>query len=107
MESKVEMTMPGDFQQITWDEWVNHYWIPTISLYAPLVFVKACPHSHEGHINGHRKAPHGDQIMTTPFVMGEDGFVYEVYKAAPGQPEELKPIYKIEKYLGDQTDGNP
>jgi hypothetical protein len=86
-----------DFELIPWHEWLNSYWIATISEFEPLLFVQACKHLHEEHTHGHiQKSGHGD--LRTAFIQGVDGNTYKEVRRHNGTIE-LLPVYKLKQAL--------
>ncbi|HLE52693.1 MAG TPA: hypothetical protein VI755_11560 [Anaerolineales bacterium] len=86
--------IPDRFEQITWDDWDRSYWIETISTYAPLLFIRA--YTPPGTIDNPRRAPEKNKgYMTTPYIRGEDAFVYvQIRNGITGQIS-LEPIYTL------------
>jgi hypothetical protein len=89
-----EPTIETEFEQITWDEWINNYWIETISMFPPRVFVRVSAYSHKGK-NERRPIRKYETMLTTAYVPGEDGFTY--IKTLVLGEIVLEPIYKTRK----------
>jgi len=88
--------MPPDrFEQITWEDWENSYWIETISMFETLLFVKV----HRPLIpieNPNRTPEKHKEYMTTPYVKGEDGFVYIQLRNKFSGEIYMEPIYTLQ-----------
>ena len=83
----------NDFELIPWDDWMHHYWMPTISQYEPIVFIKACKHAHSGHEHLQEQLE-GERDLFTAFVQGVDGNTYKLIRRASGVIEQV-PIYTM------------
>ncbi len=83
-----------EFEQITWNDWIHHYWIKTVSQFEPILFIKACKHSHEGHEHTHVQND-GQEELYTAFVEGADGYTYKMVRqhGVAG----LSPVYTLKQ----------
>lgn len=98
------MPAPAELEQILWTEWLDHYWIETISMLDPKVFVKACRHKHSDNGTVHTPSAKASSL-TTCYFAGDDGYVYYNYRDPVTGEIITEPIYKVAKALGDQGPG--
>lgn len=88
------MPPPDFFEQITWDEWINSYWIQTISLYESPLYLRV--RQVTGLSSKHHRIPESKRdAMETGFVQGEDGFVYAQYRDRLTSEIYHEPIYTL------------
>lgn len=86
---------PDKFEQITWEDWENSYWIETISMFETLLFVKV--HKlPEPIANPKRATEKHKEYMSTPYTKGEDGFVYIQLRDKFTGETYLEPIYTLQ-----------
>ncbi len=89
------MSLPQEFQQILWDDWVSCYWVDTISLYEPILFLKVFNFKHQDEKKPDLK---GEKEITIQYIRGDDGFTYKQTAPAMGVVV-LVPIYQFNKEI--------
>jgi len=88
------MSLDSKFEQITWADWEDSYWIETISMFELLLFVRVHKPSEKPE-NPRRLPQKHKEYMNTPYIKGEDGFVYIQQRDRVSGEISLEPIYTL------------
>jgi len=89
------MSIPQEFQQILWDDWINCYWVEAISQYEPILFLKVFMFKHQDEKKPDLK---GEEEIITQYIRGDNGFVYK--QTMPNRGDVvLVPIYQFNKEI--------
>lgn len=83
-------------EQISWDDWMNGYWVETISQYEPIVFLRI----GKRHDRPSKEQSRGSTTIRVGYVEGDDGFTYIKTLPRFGAKEVLTPIYALRKPFG-------
>lgn len=81
------------FEKILWTDWLNGYWIETVAMHQPILYIRVDIKGND------KKQPHGDKITNTGFFEGDDGYTYVRYRPTAQAEEEFLPIYMLKKGL--------